>query len=201
VLYQSQIKEKTYNSEPLFNKNFFKKVNEAIIECIIKDSRPFGDLSKAGMRYFLSIALPGFKPFKRQTVERKIQKRYNNYKKKLIEKLSQISDICLTTAVWKSKQLTYFLALTAHYLDKNFKQRSIIIGFRKFIGRHLSNRIHNFIKKEIANLKIEESIRYITTDNAADIRCATLNIASRISCFCHNLNLILKSILKFKRNK
>lgn len=97
----------------------YKEINQALIHCIIKDSRPFCDFSKPGMMHFLSVVLPGYKPPHRRTIERNIQRVYKSYKKKLIDYLKTKSDVCLTTDMWKSKQLTYFLALTAHYLDDN----------------------------------------------------------------------------------
>jgi hypothetical protein len=37
------------------DKKTAKRLNEAILECIIEDSRPFGDFHKSGMRKFLGL--------------------------------------------------------------------------------------------------------------------------------------------------
>ena len=37
------------------DKETSKKLNEAILECIIEDSRPFGDFRKKGMQEFLKL--------------------------------------------------------------------------------------------------------------------------------------------------
>jgi hypothetical protein len=37
------------------DKETSKKLNEAILECIIEDSRPFGDFRKKGMLEFLKL--------------------------------------------------------------------------------------------------------------------------------------------------
>ena len=87
-------------------------------------------------------------------------------------------------------------------MDSQMKYVSMVISFRKFYGRHFSSRLNKWIANELVVLHIEDKIVSITTDNAADIVAATkYSFGERMSCYAHNLNLILKSIIKFKRPK
>jgi hypothetical protein len=200
-LYPSQLKyvktEIAANSNSTVDQDKVKAINDAVIDCIIADSRPFGDFRKRGMKKFLSIVVPGYVPQHRKTVARQIVKRFNTHFNKLKDKLKKANHISLTTDVWKSKHLTYFIVLTAHFFDDNFKYHSLKIAFKKMNGRHLSSHLASVIQQELKALEINNVIS-ITTDNASDIVKATSNgFGNRISCLCHNLNLIVKSLINF----
>lgn len=115
--------------------------------------------------------------------------------------IKDIPFLSITSDIWKNKRHTHFLALTGHFMDSNFEYVSIILAFKKFNERHLAKNIRNFIKTELINLNISNKIVATTTDNAADIKKATNKFGVWISCFCHNLNLILKSIIFPKKKK
>ena len=144
VAYKSQ-KKKT--SVPILNIDSKKKqeIDKALIECVILDSRPFGDFSKPGMKKFLNVLHPGYKPPTRKTITSKLSIFYNKYKRQLIDIFKKIQHIALTTDVWKAKNNFYYVCLTAHFMDSQMKYESMIISFRKFFGRHYSSRIKKWI--------------------------------------------------------
>ena len=83
----------------------------------------------------------------------------------------------------EKKNLQYYLTLTAHFFDCDFNYFSLIIAFRKFVGRHLKERLKAFIENELKSLNISEKISVITTDNVADVKSATSSgFGIRISC-------------------
>ena len=111
-----------------------------------------------------------------------------------------IDDVALTSDLWKNKGLEHFIVLTAHFFDQEFKCVSIVVSFEKFIGHHFANRIKPFLLREIKKLSLKEKIIPITTDNGADIKSQTSNgFGTRFSCLAHNLNLVAKSIVSFKK--
>ena len=90
--------------------------------------------------------------------------------------------------------------MTAHFFDDDFNYFSIIIGFRKILGRHLAHRLKIFIQKEINSFQISEKIVSVTRDNAADIKKATSSdFGESISCIAHNMNLTLKPVVSQKK--
>jgi len=113
--------------------------------------------------------------------------------------LEKIKFISLTTDLWKNKKLRYFLTLTAHFFTKDFKFNSIILSFRKFSKSHTAINITKFIETELMQLNVLEKVVSITTDNEASVAAAGSKIRdeiSRVSCMCHNLNLVVKNGLK-----
>lgn len=82
--------------------------------------------------------------------------------------------------------------------------RSLILSFKCFHDRHFGQNIKAFIVRELIKLKIENKCVAITTDNE---RCMVKGCEKlldnhdcfRVSCFCHNLNLIVVNTLKLWR--
>ena len=113
--------------------------------------------------------------------------------------LSKIPYNALTTDLWKNQKLEYFLTLTGHFYTVKYKYYSIIMSFRKFKKSHKSVNISNFIIKELNKLNIIDRVVAVTTDNEAAVVSACRQIGDdihRISCMCHNLNLIVKNGLQ-----
>lgn len=166
LLYPSQRLQ--YQIKPqVLSADLKKKLDDALIYAIIKDSRPFGDFHKAGFQHFLQIVLPNmnYKGPHRTTVKKRMGDLYRAYRKALVDELSSVSDIALTADSWTSPRRVHFVCITAHYYDKEFGHISKVISFRRFIGRSLALRIRQFIRTELQKLKINNKISSITTDN------------------------------------
>lgn len=115
--------------------------------------------------------------------------------------MDKVPYIAITCDLWKNKKRRYFLAITGHFFDKDLNYRSLILSFKAFNERHFGNNIKTFIVKELAKLKIDNKCVAITTDNESCMikGCDKLfdNLdCFRVSCFCHNLNLIIINTLK-----
>lgn len=178
-----------------------KALDKALIECIIRDSRPFNDFRKPGMLKFLKKAVPGYKPPHRTTVAKRNKIEYIKYRSKLKDALKLVDWIALTTDMWKNRNGSYYLSLTGHFFDTDLETVSLNLAFRRFYGRQLSTRLETFILNEITKLDISEKVVSITTDNAADIKSAGSRITDRFSCMAHNINLILKNGLGLWKKK
>lgn len=183
--------------EVALNTQRSQELDKAAAACIVKDGRSFGDFGKEGMVKFLKVAVPGYKAPCRQTIVKMLKLEYLAHRERLKLVLKQLPKIALTTDLWTSRGQINYLCLTAHFFDKDFKYYSIIIGFRKFLGRHLSIKLETFIKKELRSLEVPLSnIQSITSDNGADIKKACSSLSTRVSCMAHNLNLVVKNGLK-----
>jgi hypothetical protein len=197
-LYQSQIKNYSPQSQ-FISIQRRKELHNAVISCIITDSRSFNDFRKVGMRAFLAVAVPGYIPPHRATVKAQLRKRFFKHRQMLRSVLAKIPAIAITSDIWKNSRNTHFISVTAHFFDVNFILMSLTIGFRQFIGSHFAKRIRKYILHEIRSLQINDKIVSITTDNASNFVCATSNVnefGTRISCLAHVINLIVHSGIK-----
>jgi len=135
-----------------YNKDQKEELDKAVINCIIKDSRPFGDFAKKGMQDFLQVALPGYKPPSRTTVAKSLKNKYKKYRCNLKEVLSKIDYIGLTSDMWKSRSGSNFLCLTGHFLNPSFEMVSLTLAFRRFYNRHTSENLSCFLMNQLISL-------------------------------------------------
>ncbi|MBW0518824.1 hypothetical protein O181_058539 [Austropuccinia psidii MF-1] len=76
--------------------------------------------------------------------------------------LSNKLDVFFTTDAWTSPNITSYMAITAHYIDTDFKLTSIIIGLSKIEGDHSGASL-----AIIHRYDLEQKIICITTDNTS----------------------------------
>ena len=108
-----------------------------------------------------------------------------------------IDNFALTTDLSRGRNLFNFIIITIHFLDLSNTLHSIKISFDRFIGQQTAVRLEAYIRRQLEMYKIPvDKVSTITTDNGSDIKSAASRIATRLSCICHNLNLIVKNGLK-----
>ncbi|CAF2388842.1 unnamed protein product [Rotaria sp. Silwood2] len=194
-LYPSQ-RKKPLPKEKSITFNQKQLLNAAAIEAIIRDSHAFNLFRKPGMQHFLSIAVPGYRGPHRKTVIKRLKPMYKQRRADIREKFSHITDVSLSADVWKSNNKSHFIGLTAQYYDDEYQYHTMVIAFRRFIGKHSADRLERFIEKEINKLNIKSKVCAITTDNGSDIRSATQRLSKfgiKVSCILHNFNLITQN--------
>lgn len=84
--------------------------------------------------------------------------------------------------------------MTAHLLDDKLNLHGLIMAHRKFEGNQTADKIEHFIKAELHDLRVnKEKVLAITCDSGSNVKAAASRISVRISCVCHNINLIVKN--------
>jgi len=179
------------------------ELNDAAFVAIIQDGLSFNHFQKPGVKHFMSVACPGYTPPNRFVIARQLSKNYKKYRKSISKRLSKISKIAFTVDLWKNRKRIHFTSIVAHVLNEKFESLSFVVSFRSFKGRHLSKRIKAFLVCELNKLKIQrQSIVSTTTDNGSDVKkAANKDFGIWFSCFCHNLNLVLQSLLNGKQKQ
>lgn len=108
--------------------------------------------------------------------------------------------VSLTSDLWTDdfKKRSY-LTLTGHLINDNFDLKSFVFGTREFedqkTGENIINFVSNMLKEYVVNTDEFLIKSIIVTDNGANIVSAFRSY-KRLSCACHNLNLIVHDIIK-----
>ena len=99
------------------------------------------------MKKFLSTALPGYTGPHANTVKRAIKNLYSTKLLELQEELKRVHYVCLTIDLWRRPKKHHYLCVTFHYVDRNYRNISKVLSFRRFHGRHLSTRIRTHLTR------------------------------------------------------
>ncbi|XP_031482708.1 zinc finger BED domain-containing protein RICESLEEPER 2-like [Nymphaea colorata] len=135
-------------------------------------------------------------------------KLYEDEKKKLLLVLKGVDKIALTTDMWTSNQQFGYMALTAHFIDKEWNMQQRIINFTEVEPPHTGLVLANVIAKHLEEWKIKKIIISITVDNASSndvlVRKLKENMKKsgislyyggkffHVRCCAHILNLIVQ---------
>lgn len=130
----------------------------------------------------------------RKTISRRLGVAYHKYRQDLRNTLAHVESIALTVDIWTKNKISY-ICLTGHAFNKVYEAIPIVLGFRRFVGPHKSKNIKKYILYELKQWNIEDKICAIVSDSGRDIKKAVEEIkpGQRISCFAHNLNLVVKN--------
>lgn len=179
-----------------------ENVRKSLNEMIINDEMSFKFVDSKGFRNFLSVACPRFKIPSRWTVARDCFSYYAEEKKKLKMMLkSGAVRVSLTFDSWTSVQRINYLALTAHWIDNEWKMQKKIINFCP-ITSHKGEAIGKQVDKCLKEWGID-SVFCITVDNAKSNDTAISYLKKKwtscilggeflhMRCIAHVLNLIV----------
>lgn len=192
-----------------------EKSELAIVNCIVVHNLPFVLAERPEFLTILQTYNPHAKGIPQTTLRRRISTQYGRMYSKLVSIFSNLdSKIALTTDCWSSPHKSYpFMAITAHWIDIDWKQRNCIVDFIHLEGSHTGENMAGALVKSCSDLGIgEQQIVGIVTDNAANngtmLECiqATWNPSNeddkftkkqqQIRCFAHVLNLCAQKMLE-----
>ncbi|KAK9035094.1 hypothetical protein V6N11_077145 [Hibiscus sabdariffa] len=110
---------------------------------------------------------PNVKNISRYTITKHCMLKHEQHKKLLLQSLYSVSSrICFTCDGWSACTSRSYFALTAHYVDNNWKLQSKILNFRRFPPPHDGESIYKFVKKMLCEWGLEKKAFTITLDNA-----------------------------------
>ncbi len=136
-------------------------------------------------------------PSRRKLTRSDLPKLQEQIQATLKEELAKTEWISLTSDIWTSVTSTPFLALTAHFLDKNLRLSSKLIGCIKFGERHSSVNIKDKVKDLLEQYEVQGKIVSCTTDNASNMVKAIRELGvTHIPCLAHKLNLCATDCLE-----
>ena len=102
------------------------------------------------------------------------------------------------------------LAITCHWIDKNFILHEALLSFTQIRGRHTGKRLAKEVLKVLDEFNLAEKLFCITTDNASNngklMKCLSKELKKRgldwnaetnhVSCLNHVLHLGITDLLK-----
>lgn len=141
-----------------------------------------------------SYTLPSRQSLLKTSLPLAYEKCLNDMKQQIKE---NVLSVCLTTDCWTSINNQSFIAITSHYLDNDFKFKSVLLECVPFEETHTSINLGNKIKSVITEWELEDKFVLVVSDNAYNIKGAiTILGLKHFVCYAHSLNLIVQDALK-----
>ena len=135
----------------LQNKINQEEFHEMLVEAIIKHNLPFNFVEYKGIIKVFNYLNSYVKHISRNTSKANVLKLYKKEKDDIKNKLKSILGIiCLTLNLWTSVTSEGYICFTTHYVDENWKLKSIILNFCHMPLLHttlLSEKILSFLEE------------------------------------------------------
>ena len=171
-----------------------KVLDHAVRDFITWDGVPPNVVEGPGFKNMLSefesrYQLPHQTTFTRSL----IPEQYEQLHRVVKEDLKQAQFYCLTTDMWVDiYRRLYYVGLTVHFIDANWKQCSFVLVAKQFSERHTAMNIAAELRRLSTEWGIPLDKSAWVPDNGANILTA-LNLMEvfHFTCFGHNINLCL----------
>ena len=109
--------------------------------------------------------------------------------------------VTITTDVWTSLTSSSFIALTLHYLTKDFSLQSFTLEVSPFSGNHTGENIKLFLEESLEKWGIEKNnIAIMICDNGSNIvKAGRLMGITHAGCIGHGFHLVVGAFLSMKK--
>ena len=113
----------------------------------------------------------------------------------MVDDLSKLPFISISTDFWSDIKGTSYVVLTGHFITDELDLNSTILRFSSFQTRHYSELIGLEIEKQLIELKLFDKVTSITCDGAPNMVKMFDYLSrpeiNRIRCQAHLLHLIV----------
>ncbi|XP_068086602.1 zinc finger BED domain-containing protein 4-like [Anabrus simplex] len=174
-----------------------KRLNHHLMKLFVLDFQPFSIVEDRGFREFVkalnsSYELPNRKLLSSSYLPAAYEQCFNAVSQQLLSTES----VCLTTDCWTSKNNDSYIAVTAHYLDENFKFITLL-DCTPVDGPHTSSNLTTHVRNITDKFNLYEKVQLVVTDNASNIKNAVKNDLGwkHFGCYAHTLNLVVQEAL------
>lgn len=196
-----------------FTRSKITCVRELAVGFLIHADLPFAVLSNPFMTKLLesyNLNLAKEQPLGRTTLSQDLAEIFRASKGHVEKELGGAqTSIHISFDLWTSPNRLAFIAIFAHFLDREYRQQNRLIGFRRQLGTHAGENIANTLEEVIKDWGIGSRLGVAVCDNVSSNDTCLRSLfprfipqmddddvkARRIRCFGHILNLVAKAFL------
>ncbi|CAI6372557.1 unnamed protein product [Macrosiphum euphorbiae] len=160
---------------------------------------PISFVQSDGFKHFMSLVEPGYQIPVASTISSRLQLLYGELRAKIMNSLSSVSFVALTTDGWSSRAQESFISVTIHYINDNWELKNYTLCAEYIEERHSSENLAFMLEMVIAEWELDGKVHAVVHDNAANVVSSVLlveNVENSISCAAHTIQICVKTALK-----
>ena len=137
----------SYNNIYRNNDPHKNELNQYLVDMVALDMQPFSIVSDKGFQNFVNKLDNRYKLPSQNTLKNNLlPQRYEEIKNKLLNTLSGVQFLALTTDCWTSSYSNdSYITVTCHFVD-NFKLTSAVLETENLTGRHTAIHLSEYLK-------------------------------------------------------
>ena len=142
-----------------------------IASYLISDMRPFTTTENKAFREMIKELEPCYQMPARATFRENIVPAMQEVvTSRLKQELKTAGDVALTCDAWTSRATESYVTITAHYVSKEFEQRSAVLQTKMMPDSHTGINTAEILSSVAEKWGLQ--VGSLTTDNAANMRVA-----------------------------
>lgn len=98
-----------------------------------------------------------------------MSKQHEEYEELLRGKLATVPMVAFTLDGWTNPFQSSFLAVTAHWIDDNWTQQDVTLGFEHLKGSHTGEALMQAFIKVVERFDLRQKVMSITSDNGSNV--------------------------------
>lgn len=98
-----------------------------------------------------------------------MSKLHLEYEEHLHDHLATVPMVAFTLDGWTSPYQTSFLAVTAHWINDNWVQQDVTLGFEHLTGSHTGKALMHAFIKVVERFNLQQKVLSITSDNGSNV--------------------------------
>jgi hypothetical protein len=98
-----------------------------------------------------------------------VAKQHEEYEDRIRDNLAAVPKVAFTLDGWTSPFQLSFLAVTGHWIDDDWKQQDVTLGFEQLKGNHTGEALMQAFIYVIRRFHLQWKIMSITSDNGSNV--------------------------------
>lgn len=182
----------------------WKTCTDAVTKFIAKEMVSFNTVEKPSFKELLRTLDRQYEPPGRKYMsETAIPALYNQVRHE-VQTVIKNDYYALTTDMWSSVNMTPFMSLTVHLINKDWEMVSKCLQTSFFPEDHTAKNMADALQEQLHDWQLDpKKMSAITTDNGANIVAAITKVLCWpwVNCFGHNLHLAVNNTLADTKNR
>lgn len=148
-----------------------KELTKSLVnDLIIRGNMPIDIVQQDYFRDFFKVVDSKYKLPGRYKVGSTISERFQQQVAVLKSKLSEAQFVSITLDLWSDRRMRSFMGMTVHFMTPaSMEFESYLLDFSYFTGKHTGDNIGAHCSSVFDKFNISTKIRFIITDNAANM--------------------------------